>query len=294
MAIRKLGRGLDVLIPSRAASGERGREVVSLKVSEIRPNPFQPRQSFPKEELEDLATSIRREGLLQPVLVRRSPKGYQLIAGERRLRASKIAQQQTIPAIVLDVDDRKAQELALVENLQREDLNPLEAAEGFQSLMTMYDLTQDVLAETLAMKRSTIANSLRLLELPDALRKALGNGVISAGHAKVLLSISDPDRQLALFKRVKSEGLSVRSLEELAASEERVQKPKETKGKETGSGGREKRDAATAALEDEMTRLLGTKVTIAHNSNKGVIHVHFFSQDDFARLRDLFRSAQPA
>ncbi len=291
MAIRKLGRGLDVLIPNRPAPAAKGREIVSVSVAEIAPNPHQPRRSFPEDDLQDLAASIRSEGLLQPVLVRKVRKGYQLISGERRLRAVKLAQMSTIPAIVLDVDDRKAHELALVENLQREDLTPLEEAEGLHSLITRFGLTQDALAEALGMKRSSIANSLRLLELPQTIRKGLANGALTAGHAKVLLSVTDPQVQLDLFRRVKAEGLTVRALEHLVASETLSKKPQEEKKKKRKPP---EPDPTTTALQEEFTQLLGTKVTIVHNQNKGVITVHFYSQEEFERLREIFKTAQPA
>jgi ParB family chromosome partitioning protein len=295
MAIRKLGRGLDVLIPNRPAPAAKGREVVSVSVTEIVPNPYQPRRTFPEDDLQDLAASIRSEGLLQPILVRKARKGYQLISGERRLRASRLAELATIPAIVLDVDDRKAHELALVENLQREDLTPLEEAEGLHSLITRFGLTQDALAEALGMKRSSIANSLRLLELPESIRKGLANGAVTAGHAKVLLSVVDQARQLELFKRVKAEGLSVRALEQLLASEPESRKPEpESQPKGTEKQKPAERDPSLVSLEEELTQLLGTKVTIAHNHNKGIIHVHFYTQEDFERLRELFKAAQPA
>ena len=182
-----------------------------------------------------------------------------------------------------------AQELALIENLQREDLNPLEAAEGLQSLITKYGLTQDQLAEALGMKRSSIANTLRLLDLPDKVKRGLAAGEISPGHAKVLLSLSTLELQEEFYKRIKAEGLSVRALEQLTAAQPEAKKSKKkTSAKPSGP------DPETAALQDDLTRLLGTKVTIVHNHNKGVIHIHFYSPEDFDRLRDLFRSAAGA
>ncbi len=286
MAIRKLGRGLDVLIPQRPGA-TRGKEIVSLPVNQISPNPFQPRRSFPEEDLKDLAASIRNDGVLQPILVRRTPEGYQLVSGERRLRAAKLAQLQTIPAVVIEADDRKAQELALIENLQREDLSPLEAAQGMRSLMERYSLTQEALADALGMKRSTVANTLRLLELPEKIRKGLARRDITAGHAKVLLSLQDEAAQIRLYNRIRTEGLSVRTLEELVTAET-VSKPTRSKKPKPKA----EPDPAVTALQDEFTRILGTKVTISHNHNKGVIHIHFFSAEDFERLRDMLRRLQ--
>ncbi len=289
MTIRKLGRGLDVLIPQRTAQGGRGKEILAIALDEIAPNRHQPRQVFSNEELEDLAGSIRREGVLQPVLVRTSVRGYELVAGERRLRAARLASLTTIPAIVVDVDDRKAQELALIENLQREDLNPVEQAQGFQSLMSRYNLTQEGLAEALGIKRSSIANTLRLLDLPEKILAGVAQGAISSGHAKVLLSVANLDAQLALFEEVKEKGLSVRALEELIATG--VVPVRRDPAKPAKP---ERVDPQTAALADELTRLLGTKVQISARGNKGTIHIHFFSADDFERLRELFRAAQSA
>ncbi len=288
MTIRKLGRGLDVLIPQRMSTGGRGKEVITLPVEEIAPNKYQPRQMFSNDELEELAGSIRREGVLQPILVRQSVRGYELIAGERRLRAAKLANLPAVPAIVLDVDDRKAQELALVENLQREDLNAIEQAQGFRSLMSRYNLTQEALADAIGIKRSTIANTLRLLDLPEKILQGLAHEVISAGHAKVLLSVENVEAQLAFFHEVKERGLSVRALEELIASG--VVPVRRSSSPKTHA---EKSSAQTAALADELTRLLGTKVQITAQGAKGVIHIHFFSAEDFERLRELFLAAQP-
>jgi ParB family transcriptional regulator, chromosome partitioning protein len=289
MTIRKLGRGLDVLIPQRAATTGRGKEVLSVALDEIVPNKYQPRQAFSSGELEDLAASIRREGVLQPVLVRTGVRGYELIAGERRLRAAKLAGLTSIPAIVVDVDDRKAQELALIENLQREDLNPIEQAQGFHSLMSRYNLTQEALADALGIKRSSIANTLRLLDLPEKIVAGLAQGAISPGHAKVLLSVADAEAQLALFLEVKDKGLSVRALEELIASG-----VVPVRHSASPSAREAQVDPQTAALADELTRLLGTKVQLTARGNKGVIHIHFYSAEDFERLRELFRVAQPA
>ncbi len=290
MTIRKLGRGLDVLIPQRSGGGgARGKEVSAIPLDEIVPNKYQPRQAFSGDELEDLATSIRREGVLQPVLVRTSVRGYELIVGERRLRAAKLAGLTTIPAIVLDVDDRKAQELALIENLQREDLNPVEQAQGFRSLMSRYNLTQEALADAIGIKRSTIANTLRLLDLPEKILAGLAQNAVSPGHAKVLLSVANVEAQLALFQEVRDRGLSVRALEELIAS---GVVPVKRSAPAPAKAGRV--DPKVAALADDLTRLLGTKVQISARGNKGIIHIHFFSADDFERLRELFRAAQPA
>ncbi len=260
MAIRsKLGRGLDVLIPNRSqpVPSLKSKDILSLPLDDIAPNPYQPRRAFDPEDIAHLAASLRRDGVLQPILVRRIQSGYQLISGERRLRAAREAQLAVIPAVVMDADDRKVHEIALIENLQRQDLNPLEQAEGLHALIS------------------------------DPVRHGLATGALTPGHAKVLLSLPDPDAQLQLFHRIQAEALSVRALEELVNTEGPAP-PSPPDDRKKGE-----LDPEIAALQDEFTRLLGTKVTINHRNGKGTIRVHYFSPEDFERLHELFRAVQP-
>lgn len=214
-----LGRGLDVLLKGMAVSSEHP-EVMLLKVEEIQPNPRQPRLEFDPEALQDLASSIKEQGVLQPILVRPvqgGAHGYELVAGERRLRASKLAGLETIPALLREVTDEQSLALALIENLQRENLNALEEAKGLEQLLETFSLSQEALAQKVGKSRSAVANSLRLLQLPQAIQDSLFKDGITAGHARALLAITSNDDREALWKRVVDLGLSVRETEEAAA-----------------------------------------------------------------------------
>jgi len=214
-----LGRGLDVLLKGMTVSSEHP-EVMLLKVDEIQPNPRQPRLEFDPEALQDLASSIKEQGVLQPILVRAvqgGAHGYELVAGERRLRASKLAGLETIPALLREVTDEQSLALALIENLQRENLNALEEAKGLEQLLETFSLSQEALAQKVGKSRSAVANSLRLLQLPQAIQDSLFKDGITAGHARALLAITSNDDREALWKRVVDQGLSVRETEEAAA-----------------------------------------------------------------------------
>ncbi len=284
---RKLGRGLDILIPNRVGTTERKQEILTIPPVEIAANPYQPRKDFNKAELAELAASVKKDGVLQPVLVRRTSRGYQLISGERRLRASKLAGLEMIPAIVIEADDRKAHELALIENLQRQDLNPIEEAQGIQNLIALYGLTQAELAEALGKKRSTIANTLRLLELPEDILSAIETKKITTGHAKVLLSVSNKTKQKDAFKKILNNKLSVRALEEMIANDELEGEPEHEHEQDNDSGTKRSKKLipAVKAVQDELTRVLGTKVKIKSTGKRGAITIHFYSVEEFERLR---------
>lgn len=216
-----LGRGLGALLgetagevyPDSSAAGS----LLNLSISRIRPNPNQPRRSFDEDELEELADSIRQNGILQPIVVRPVEDSYQIVAGERRYTAAKRVGLATVPAVVREVSDREMLQLALIENLQRSDLNPLEAARGYKVLMEQHGLTQEELGKVLSKSRSAIANALRLLDLPDEIQDLLGDGTITAGHARAILSLPDDESRIALAHRVVREGLSVRQTEMLGS-----------------------------------------------------------------------------
>ena len=213
-----LGRGLDVLMRS-VSLDEDHPEVTILKIENIRPNPRQPRQEFDPQTLQDLASSIKEQGVLQPILVRSTPgggHGYELVAGERRLRASKLAGLEEIPCIVREVTDEQSLALALIENLQRENLNALEEARGLDQLLRAFTLNQESLAQKLGKSRSAVANSLRLLQLPQPIQESLFVDAISAGHARALLSVTEPSAQEELWSQTVSRGLSVRETEDIA------------------------------------------------------------------------------
>jgi ParB family chromosome partitioning protein len=260
-----------------------------VAVQQILANPFQPRQDFDDAETVALAESLRKHGLLQPVVVRRSGDRYQLIAGERRLRAAIQAGWTEVPVQVLDADDRQMAELAIVENLHRKDLNPLEKAACFQRYLEQYGCTQEELASRLSLDRSTIANLIRLMELPEPIQDALRRGQLTQGHARALLPLGDEREQIAFCQRIRQEGLSVRQTEALV--QESIQRadagPMAVAGRD-GATSRPRRTPSEhlAALEQELRASLGTKVNITHNSRgRGKLVIHFASHEEFERLR---------
>ena len=279
----RLGRGLEVLLGDfmEEGGGSQSAEVRMLPLNRIRPNPFQPRKEFAPEELADLAKSIKDNGLLQPLLVRPGPgsgEDWELVAGERRLRAVGQLGWEEVPAWVKEVDDQTLLVLALVENLQREALGPLEEAEGYRVLSESFGLTQGEIADAVGKNRSTVANTLRLLQLPPSVRRLLVNGSLSAGHVRPLLGLEDPLRAAAIARRAAEEGWSVRRLEEEVKS-------KKEKGKRGTSSGVVRRDPILDALQEELRKVLGTRVVLRRaRKGKGVIEVPFLGTEDFERI----------
>jgi ParB family chromosome partitioning protein len=248
-----------------------------LEVSKIRPNPKQPRHSFDEAGLDELAQSLRVQGLLQPVVVRPLPNGrFELIAGERRWRAAQRAGIHQIPAVVRDVPDEKLLELALIENLQREELNAIEEAEAYRILIDDLELTQNEVAERVGKQRTTVANALRLLNLPESVKNMVRGRLISMGHARALLALEDAKAIESLAQRVVSEGLSVRQVESSA------KRPPST----TPRSGRPTRpvDPNVAAAETSLQRVLGTKVRIGGNGTKGRVEIHYHSAEELDRV----------
>ncbi len=301
---RRLGRGLEALLggsldrlavpattSGAVAAGAPASGPTQITVFDIDRNPHQPRREFDDLELAGLTESLRTHGLLQPVLVRRLAERYQLVAGERRLRAAINAGWQEIPAIVVDIDDRQSAEVALVENLQRKDLSPLDKATSFRRYLEQYACTQEELAGRLNLDRSTIANLIRLLELPGEIQTAIREGHISQGHARALLPLDDDRQQVALCQRIASEQLSVRATEELVdqflsqldGAPEIVQ----FAGSPKKRARRRAKNPHLAALEQELKAALGTRVELKANATgKGRLIVHFANHDEFERLRD--------
>ena len=289
MAKRKtelgLGRGLNALLgdPELTAPGEGS---VSLPISQVQPGLNQPRKRFDPESLADLADSIRIHGVIQPVTVRRLASGYyQIIAGERRWRAAKQAGLEEIPAVIIEADDRKVMELGLIENLQREDLNPAEEARGYQVLMEEYGLTQEQVAERMGKSRPAVTNTLRLLALPEDLLKLVEEGALSAGHARAILGAPTPALQREAAKQVVQRGLSVRQTEALVKA---LQKQQERAQKET-------RDEIALYLgepEKSLSGRLGRKVTISHHGKKGKIQLEYYSDEDLEALLALLDQSQ--
>jgi ParB family transcriptional regulator, chromosome partitioning protein len=269
-----LGRGLASLIPQRSQGGGS----IEIPLSRIQPNPRQPRQRIGEAELEALAASIREHGVLQPVLVTETLDGYQLIAGERRFRASRIAGLERIPAIVRHLADRDHLELALVENLQREDLGPMEEAVAFRSLVDDFGMSHDEIATRIGRARSTIANTIRLLDLDPRVQGALTEGTISEGHARALGGMPT-EQQARVLATVIEQGFSVRQTEELVR---RLREPREA----TRSDAQPRRDPDLERVEEDLRRSLGTKVTLARSRRGGRIIIEYYSDEELSQLYD--------
>jgi ParB family transcriptional regulator, chromosome partitioning protein len=286
---RRLGRGLEALLGTAGglASSDDGA-LKSIPIAQIGRNPFQPRREFNVGELGELEESLKASGLLQPVTVRRrqGKDGFELIAGERRLRAATKLGWKEIPAIIKDIDDRTVLTLALVENLQRTDLNPIEEGEGYHRLSHEFGLTQQQIAETVGKDRTTIANMLRLLQLPDAVRKLLQDGDLTMGHAKVLLGLDDPEMIGTLAREIMKEGLTVREVE---------RRLREFSGPRTGKKpGRprsaDRLPAEVKRIENRLRRFLQTDITISvGKNNRGSLTIHFYSADDLERILEAIR-----
>ncbi|BFU95090.1 MAG: putative chromosome-partitioning protein ParB [Nitrospira sp.] len=269
MEKKALGRGLEALLPSgRPASMPDATDVQHLRVDAIVPNRYQPRQTFSAQELDELTASLKQSGLLQPILVRRKGDGiYELISGERRWRASKAAGLETIQAVVRNCSDDESMVLALVENLQREDLNPLEMARAYHRMLVEFGLTQEVIAQRVGCERSSIANLVRLLNLPADVQQLIETDQLTLGHAKVILGLSSPVDQQRIAQLIAARGLSVRETEKLVESAlgEKKRKIKEV------------RRSPLSDVEHRLEKRLGTKVTIANGRRGGRIIIHYFS-----------------
>ena len=282
-----LGRGLNALLgdPELPAQGE---GAVSLPISQVEPGLNQPRKRFDEGALADLADSIRIHGIIQPLTVRRLASGYyQIIAGERRWRAAKSAGLSEIPAVIIEADDRKVMELGLIENLQREDLNPAEEARGYRTLMEEYGLTQDQVARQMGKSRPAVANTLRLLALPDELMELLEDGSLSAGHARAILALPSPALQREAAKKVIKDQLSVRQTEALVKV---MQKGKPDKPKPA----EESLSLYLGELEKDLSGRLGRKVKIAHRGKKGRIELEYYDSQDLEGLLALLQGLQGA
>ena len=284
---RRLGRGLEALLGPTREDAERDGSLVELAVVDIRPNPFQPRQDVDPAALEELKASIRQAGLLQPVVVRPTPEGggYELIAGERRLRACQALGWERIPAVKREVDDRTALTLALIENLQRDDLSPVDEARGYERLLAEFKLAQQDVADAVGRDRSTVANALRLLKLPAAVLAMLHGGQLSVGHARALLAVEDPRAAATLAREAVAQDLSVREMEDrVRGGRAPVRRPRLKRG--VGQAPEVRR------VEDALRRRLGTDVRVTLRAKgKGQIHVAFYSNDDLARLLELMLGA---
>ena len=289
---RRLGRGLEALLGPTREEAEREGNLVELPIKDIRPNPFQPRQDVDPTALEELVSSIKQAGLLQPVVVRRANGdaggaggGYELIAGERRLRACQQLGWERIPAVQREADDRTLLTLALIENLQRDDLSPVDEARGYDRLIAEFSLAQQDVADAVGRDRSTVANALRLLKLPAAVLQMLHEGQLSVGHARALLAIEDPKLATNLAREAVAQGLSVREVEDrVRGGRAPERRPRMKRG--VGPAPEVRR------VEDALRRRLGTDVRVSLRAKgKGQIHVAFYSNDDLARVLELMLGA---
>ncbi|MGM9599296.1 MAG: ParB/RepB/Spo0J family partition protein [Faecousia sp.] len=279
-----LGRGLGALIDDFSASGV-SDSITSLPLQKVEPNPRQPRRVFDEEELQALADSIAEHGIVQPLAVRDEGNGYyMIIAGERRWRAARLAGLDEVPVVVLEADDRTVMELALVENLQRQDLNPMEEAEGYRVLMEDYGLTQEQTAERVGKSRPAVANALRLLALPDEVRELVESGALSAGHARAILSLSSEKLQKAAAQKILALRLSVRQAEAMCkrmSAETKSKKPKSVLTVDY-----------VGECEKALTKQLSRKVRIVNGKRKGRFELEFYGQDDLQRLYDALLTLQ--
>ncbi len=283
MEKKALGKGLQALLPEKKTLvwkvEQDGQAISMVALNQVIPNRYQPRTIFVEDELEGLAQSIKEHGVLQPIVVRRKGDGvYELIAGERRLRAATLAGLSTIPALVRNANDEKSLALALVENIQRQNLNPMEEAKAYSRLMGEFGLTQDLLASSVGKDRSSIANILRLLALPKEVQHFIESNALSLGHAKVLAGISTPGTQLQIAKRIVSEQLSVRQTEQLVAGQ-----------KSRGSAKHPKKNEPNKFqhLEDQLRKHFGTKVQVKTGAHGGQLIIHYYSDEELDRVAAL-------
>lgn len=281
---KRLGRGLDALIPSLSVSED--DKVIEIQLTQLRPNPYQPRKTFDDDSIKELAESIKQHGVIQPIIVRTVLKGYEIIAGERRFRASQLCGNTTIPAVVRAFSDQQVMEIALIENLQREDLNAIETAMAYQGLMDKFKLTQEELSMKVGKSRSHIANFLRLLALPSEIKDNVSRGTISMGHARALVGIKDAAVQMDMANRTVSLGWSVRDLEEAIQKLE----VKETAEAAKAKAKSKKRDPYIESLEESLRDRFKTTVKIKQQKDKGKIELQYYNKQDLERLLELLQN----
>ena len=278
---RGLGKGLGALIPEGEESDR--NSIVEIKITDIEANEMQPRKAFDDSTLAELSESIKEHGVVQPIIVRRSGNSYQIVAGERRWRASRMAGEKTIPAIVKECSNLEVMELALIENLQREDLNAIEEAMAYKALIEEYNMTQEEISRKIGKSRPVIANHLRLLQLPQEIKDMIAEGKITQGHARALLAIAGEKRQLEVAERIITGQLNVRQVEKLA----KETKPKKKKEKQLNNY-----QIEIDQLEERLKTALGTKVKIYHKNNRGIIEIEYYSNEEFDRILELLEKNQ--
>lgn len=295
MAVKRLGKGLDALIPStlevdskskdtkekKENEGETKQETY-VKITMVEPNREQPRKNFDEDSLQELADSIKQFGLLQPILVQQRKDYYEIIAGERRWRAAKLAGLKEVPVIIKNLTEQEIVEISLIENIQREDLNPIEEAQAYKRLLTEFDLKQDEVAERVSKSRTAVTNSMRLLKLSDEVQQMVIDDMISTGHARALLAVEDREQQYLLAQRIFDEKLSVREVEKIVKALGKPAKPKKEKNVSL--------DIVYRDLEEKLKQKLSTKVAISGKGDgSGKIEIEFYSHDDFDRILDMIQ-----
>ncbi|MED4600591.1 ParB/RepB/Spo0J family partition protein [Paenibacillus validus] len=276
-----LGKGLDALLPALSINDD--DKVVEIPLSQLRPNPYQPRRNFNDETIQELASSIKEHGVIQPIIVRSVLKGYEIIAGERRYRASQVSGMPTIPAVIKKFTDQQVMEIALIENVQREDLNAMEIAIAYQALIDQFSLTQELLSVKVGKSRSHIANFLRLLQLPEEVKQYVSRGTLSMGHAKAIVALKDKKLIKALADTAIKEQWSVRELEEEVKKLEEKADTKKAKQKP------KRKDPYIDQVEENLREMYRTTVKIRHSNNKGKIELLYYSNDDLNRLLELLQ-----
>lgn len=285
MAKTGLGRGLSALINSESLAApqpvaEKGERVEQAPLTQVVPSPYQPRKVFSEEQLTELVESIRERGIIQPLIVRKVGGNFELIAGERRWRAAQKVGLETVPVIVRSASDREVLELALIENLQRADLNPVEESEGYALLINQFQLTQEEVAKRVGKSRASVANAIRLLSLPDQLRQYVSSGRLSVGHAKVILGLRSKDEMILVGERVIKDQLTVRQTEKLVESLHATKPRHGSKGAKSSKAS----NATWSDLEKRLQRHLGTRVRLTGSAQTGKIEMEYFSADELDRL----------
>lgn len=290
-----LGRGLDALfadVPVKEPAAEKNQNekisaddrdrVQYIKIHDIMPNANQPRKTFNEEKIGELADSIKEHGIIQPIVVRKREKGYEIVAGERRWRAAIKAELSQVPCLVRELNDEQNMLIAIIENMQREDLNPIEEAEGLRQMSETFGMTQEQISKSLGKSRPYITNSMRLLKLPDYIRDSIAEGQLSAGHGRTLITVTDEKIRRELWQRIVSEGLSVREAEKLSSSGEKHKKKKPAASK--------KKIPDVLRVEAELKEVLGTRVSINKKGSKGKIEIEYYSSEELERLIEMLKS----
>jgi len=292
-AVKKsgLGRGLEALfndvqiniIGKEREVQNQENSIVFININNIAPNPNQPRKDFKDDKIEELAASIKEHGVIQPIMVRKSTNGFEIVAGERRWRAARKAQIKEIPCIIKELDEHENMIIAIIENMQREDLNALEEAKAFQQLAESFKLTQEEISKSVSRSRPYITNALRLLKLPEEIQGMIVDGSLTAGHARAIAGMKHKDKQIALGKQTVEKGLSVRQVEDLA---KKLEDPK-LESKKSNNVGKKKTSKEVSMIEEEMIKKFGTKVNIISGKKRGRIEIEYYSNDELERLIEL-------